>query len=94
MLCETCHERPALTKNGEPARLVLFGSIEGYFCAKCALEHQSPFNAELRRSIAERAPNVSEEDLARIPDQMLKFTLNLPLPANLDEWLAPRAEQS
>ena len=80
MLCDTCHQRPALTRNGEPARLVLFGRIEGYFCAHCALEHQVPFNAELRRSIAERAPSVTDEDLAAVPDQMLKFTMCFPLP--------------
>ena len=79
MLCDTCQQRPAMTRNGEPARLVLFGRIEGYFCAECALEHQRPDNEALRRTISERAPNLTAEDLGRVPDQMLKFTMHFPV---------------
>ncbi|MEP6572369.1 MAG: hypothetical protein ABJD11_06720 [Gemmatimonadota bacterium] len=82
MLCETCHERDALERNGQAARMSLFGSIEGFFCAECALKHQEPFNAGFRESVAERAPYLTEEDLAAVPDQMLKYTLNLPIPTN------------
>ncbi|MEO8635265.1 MAG: hypothetical protein ABI587_08310 [Gemmatimonadales bacterium] len=49
-------------------------------CADCALEIQKPFNAELRHSIEVHAPQLTDEDLSRVPDQMLKFTLMLPIP--------------
>ena len=80
MQCQTCHVRPALERDGQPVRLTLFGTIDGYICEDCALEVQRPFNAELRRSIGTRAPQLTEEDLGRLPDQMLKFTLMLPIP--------------
>jgi hypothetical protein len=57
----------------------LFEDIEGFFCATCVVELQEPFNADLRRSIAARAPTLTEADLAAVPDQMLKFTLCLPI---------------
>jgi protein-arginine kinase activator protein McsA len=85
MLCQTCNQREALERDGRPARLSLFGSIEGYFCAECALKHQEPFNAEFLKAVAERAPYLTIEDLEAVPDQMLKFTLNLPIPS----WQSP-----
>ena len=80
MQCQTCQLRPALERDGHPVRLTLFGTVDGYFCEACALEIQKPFNAELRRSIRLRAPQLTAEDLSRVPDQMLKFTLMLPIP--------------
>jgi hypothetical protein len=80
MQCQTCRTRPALERDGQPVRLTLFGSIDGYFCEGCVLEVQKPFEAELRHSIETRAPQLSEEDLRQVPDQMLKFTLMLPIP--------------
>ena len=87
MLCQTCNEAAALERDGQPVLLSLFGQIEGYFCAECVLRLQEPFNEELRRSIAERLPEITKEQLAQVPDQMLKFTLHLPLPDRLEEWL-------
>ena len=60
--------------------LTLFGTIDGYLCEDCALEVQKPFNAELRHAIELRAPQITAADLSRLPDQMLKFTLMLPIP--------------
>lgn len=79
MRCQRCHAQDALEKNGAPAMVRLFEDIEGYFCATCVVELQEPFNADLRRSIAARAPALTEADLAAVPDQMLKFTLCLPI---------------
>jgi len=78
--CQRCHRQDALEKNGAPALLRLFEDVEGYFCAACVLDLQRPHNAHLRRSIAERAPALTEADLAAVPDQMLKFTVCLPIP--------------
>ncbi len=78
--CPRCHRQDALEKDGAPALLRLFEDIEGYFCAACVLDLQRPHNADLRRSIAERAPGLTEADLAAVPDQMLKFTVCLPVP--------------
>ena len=80
MLCQTCHVHPALERDGQPVRLTLFGTIDGYLCEACALEVQKPFNAELRHAIELRAPQITAADLSRLPDQMLKFTLMLPIP--------------
>lgn len=80
MQCQTCLVRPALERDGQPVRLTLFGIFDGYLCADCALEIQKPFNAELRHSIEVHAPQLTDEDLSRVPDQMLKFTLMLPIP--------------
>ncbi len=79
MRCQRCHAQDALEKDGAPAMVRLFEDIEGYFCATCVVELQQPFNADLRRSIAARAPALTEADLAAVPDQMLKFTLCLPI---------------
>jgi len=81
MLCQRCHAREAVHRDGEPVTCHLFGEIDGYFCAECVLELQQPYEASLRRSIAERAPAITEHDLAELPDQMLKFTISLPIPA-------------
>ncbi|HTS86952.1 MAG TPA: hypothetical protein VMG41_00545 [Gemmatimonadales bacterium] len=83
MLCERCHLRPAIERDGEPARCLLFGEIDGYFCPECLRELQQPHEEQLRRDIAARAPDLSEADLAAVPDQMLKFTLCLPIPRGL-----------
>ena len=80
MLCQYCHSREAIERDGAPARCNLFGEIEGYFCAECLLELQRPYEEALREEIAQRAPELSEADLALVPDQMLKFTLCLPIP--------------
>jgi hypothetical protein len=80
MLCQRCHARDAVARNGEPVPCHLFGEVDGYFCAECVLELQQPYEAALRRSIAERAPALTDHDLAGFPDQMLKFTLCLPIP--------------
>ncbi len=82
MLCERCGTREALTRNGEPVPCHLFGEIRGYFCPECVVELQRPYERELRDSIAERAPALTEADLAAVPDQMLKFTLCLPIPGS------------
>ena len=79
MKCQQCFQRPALERDGRPAFLSLFGTVEGYFCEECAREIQRPYEEELRRSIAVRAPQLSDEDLASLPDQMLKFTVTLPI---------------
>jgi hypothetical protein len=80
MLCERCQAREALSQNGAPVTCNLFGEIEGYFCSECVVELQRPYDRELRHSIAERAPGLTDADLAAVPDQMLKFTLCLPIP--------------
>lgn len=89
MRCQRCDAREALTKNGAPALLRLFEDIEGYYCAECVLDLQRPFNAELRRSIADRAPVLTQADLDEVPDQMLKFTMCLPIPAGVGRIPAP-----
>jgi hypothetical protein len=81
MLCERCHTREALSQDGAPVTCNLFGEIEGHFCSECVVELQRPYERELRNSIAERAPDLTDADLAAMPDQMLKFTLCLPIPA-------------
>ena len=81
MHCQHCGVREALERDGSPVVVRLFGEIEGYFCAVCVVELQRPYEQELRRSIAERAPDVTEADLAAVPDQMLKFTVCLPIPS-------------
>lgn len=81
MRCQRCQVQDALEKNGVPALLSIFEEIEGYFCAPCVVELQRPYNARLRRSIAERAASLTEADLAAMPDQMLKYTMCLPIPA-------------
>lgn len=80
MRCQRCDRQDALEKDGAPALLRLFEDIEGYFCAACVLDLQRPHNAQLRHSIAERAPGLTEQDLEAVPDQMLKFTMCLPIP--------------
>ena len=81
MLCEHCQTREALTQDGVPVTCNLFGEIEGHFCSECLRELQVPYELGLRKSIAERAPQLTEADLAAMPDQMLKFTVCLPIPA-------------
>ena len=80
MLCEHCHTREALSRDGAPVTCYLFGEIEGRFCSECLVELQRPYERELRNSIAERAPSLTDADLAAVPDQMLKFTVCLPIP--------------
>ncbi len=80
MLCQLCASRPALEQDGHPQWLHLFEDISGYYCAECTLVLQEPHEAELRRSVAERAPGITDEQLAAVPDQMLKFTMCLPIP--------------
>lgn len=84
MRCQHCQSQDALEKDGQPALLRLFEEIEGYFCADCVVEFQKPYNEALRRSIAEKAPQLSDADLAQMPDQMLKFTMTLPLPGAVE----------
>jgi hypothetical protein len=81
MLCQHCHSESALEQDGRPAELHLFEDTTGYFCAECTVILQEPHNVALRRSIAERAPQVTDEQLAAVPDQMLKYTLHLPIPS-------------
>lgn len=81
MLCDRCRTREALSRDGAPVTCNLFGEIEGHFCSECVLELQRPYERELRDSIAERAPALTDADLAAVPDQMLKFTVCLPIPA-------------
>jgi hypothetical protein len=83
MLCETCHTRPALERDGKPVTMNLFGEVEGCFCAECVLAYQQPHEAELRRSIAEHVPQITAEQLEAMPDQMLKFTLCVPVPRSV-----------
>ena len=64
MLCEHCHTREALTRDGAPVTCYLFGEIEGRFCSECLVELQRPYERELRNSIAERAPSLTDADLA------------------------------
>jgi hypothetical protein len=85
MLCQRCQTREALSREDAPVTCHLFGEIEGRFCADCVLELQRPYEEQLRRSIAERAPQLSDADLAAFPDQMLKFTLCLPIPGAAGE---------
>jgi hypothetical protein len=81
MVCEHCRTREALTQDGAPVTCYLFGEIEGHFCPECLRELQAPYERELRKSIAEHAPGLTDADLAALPDQMLKFTVCLPIPA-------------
>ena len=83
MLCQACKTRPALEREGTPVVMSLFGESSGCFCGDCVLAFQQPHNAELRRSIAERAPNITDEQLASVPGQMLKYTLCIPVPARM-----------
>lgn len=80
MQCQRCGSRSAVERDGIPQPLRLFGDIEGCFCPQCILAIQAPYNDALRADIAARAPGLSAEDLAAVPDQMLKFTLCLPIP--------------
>ncbi len=80
MHCQHCQSRDAIERNGTPARVRLFGEIEGYFCPECIVVLQEPYNRELRADIASRAPALTDADLGAVPDQMLKFTLCLPIP--------------
>ena len=80
MLCQRCDSRVALVRDGRPVRVHLFGTIEGYFCGECVVALQQPCDAGLRAQIASRAPALTEADLSAVPDQMLKFTLCLPIP--------------
>lgn len=80
MLCPRCQSRDAIEQDGLPAPCNLFGEIEGYFCGECLLALQRPYEEGLKREITARAPDLTEADLARLPDQMLKFTLCLPIP--------------
>ena len=80
MLCQRCDSRVALMRDGEPVRINLFDTIEGYFCAECVVALQQPYEAGLRAEISSRAPALTDADLSAVPDQMLKFTLCLPIP--------------
>ena len=80
MLCQRCHSHDAVVQNGQPVRCNLFGEIEGYFCDECLVALQQPYEEALRQDIAARAPRLTESDLAAVPDQMLKFTVCLPIP--------------
>ncbi|HEY7681137.1 MAG TPA: hypothetical protein VH879_00725 [Gemmatimonadales bacterium] len=80
MVCQRCNVQQAVEQDGHPAPCHLFGEIDGYFCPDCIVALQQPFEAALRRDIAERAPDLTAADLAQVPDQMLKFTLCLPIP--------------
>lgn len=80
MLCERCRTREALSRDGVPVTCNLFGEIEGHFCSECVVELQRPYERRLRDTIAERAPALTDADLAAVPDQMLKFTVCLPIP--------------
>jgi hypothetical protein len=84
MLCQRCQTREAVSRDGQPVDCHLFGEIDGYFCAECIVELQQPYEESLRKSIAERAPTITDSDLAELPDQMLKFTINVPIPTNID----------
>ncbi len=88
---DRCHTRDAITQDGHPVDCHLFGEIEGHFCAECLLELQRPYEAELRHRISDRAPALTDEDLAAVPDQMLKFTLCLPIPPLPPGAGAPRS---
>lgn len=80
MLCQRCESSLALARDGAPVRLHLFGTIEGYFCAECVVALQQPYDTGLRADIARRAPSLTTAELSGFPDQMLKFTLCLPIP--------------
>jgi hypothetical protein len=79
MLCDRCHSRDAVAREGIPTHCDLFGEIHGYFCAECILEMQQPYEQALRKSIETLRPDLTEADLAAVPDQMLKFTLTFPV---------------
>lgn len=78
MLCQRCGVREPVGRDGEPVLCHLFGEIRGYFCPECVVELQRPYERELRDSIAAHAPDAA---IDAVPDQMLKFTLCLPIPA-------------
>jgi len=80
MVCDRCQSQEAVASDGQPVSCHLFGEIHGYFCAACLLDLQRPYDEALRQEIALRAPALSDADLAGVPDQMLKFTLCLPIP--------------
>jgi len=80
MLCQRCHSHNAVEQNGQPVCCNLFGEIEGYFCDECLVALQQPYENALRQDIAARAPQLTDADLAAVPDQMLKFTVCLPIP--------------
>jgi hypothetical protein len=80
MLCEHCHTQEAIERDGKPVHCHLFGDIDGCFCPDCLLDLERPYEEALRRDIAARAPDLTDTDLAAFPDQMLKFTLCLPIP--------------
>jgi hypothetical protein len=80
MLCDRCQSREAVSRDGQPVACHLFGEIHGYFCGDCLLALQRPYDDALRQEIAHRVPSMSAEELAGVPDQMLKFTLCLPIP--------------
>jgi len=80
MLCQRCDSRVALMRDGVPVRVSLFGTIEGCFCAECIVALQQPYEEALRAEISARAPALTDDDLSAVPDQMLKFTLCLPIP--------------
>lgn len=91
MLCQRCHTGEAVTRDGQTVTCHLFGEISGAFCADCLVALQQPYDAALRERISDRAPALSDADLARFPDQMLKFTLCLPLPPEPSAAPAPRS---
>jgi len=80
MLCQRCTARDAVARDGVTVTCHLFGEIDGAFCAECLVELQRPYEAALRARISDRAPALTDADLARFPDQMLKFTLHFPVP--------------
>jgi hypothetical protein len=81
MKCQRCQEHDAVERDGAPVRLNVFEEWEGFFCQECVLALQEPYNADLRQRISDRAPALTDEALARFPDQMLKFTLTFPVHA-------------
>lgn len=91
MRCQHCQTRDAITQDGVAVTCHLFGEIEGVFCQVCLLELQRPYEVALRQSIRTQLPALTDEDLARVPDQMLKFTLCLPLPPEPSAAPAPRS---
>lgn len=91
MLCQRCHTGDAITRDGQTVTCHLFGEITGAFCADCLVELQRPYDAALRERISDRLPALSDADLARFPDQMLKFTLCLPIPPGSVAGSAPRS---
>ena len=81
MKCQNCRQHNALERDGRPVFLSLFGTVEGYFCEQCTREIQKPYEEELRRSVSERAPQLTEADLAGFPTQMFKYTVTMPIPS-------------